>query len=68
MQAASTPAQHPAANPAIAMRNGARHREHDADNQSGLEHLAKNNDQGSQHGGRLYCTVSAPRAFSLKSS
>ena len=60
--------QHPAADPAIAVRDRAGDREHDADDQSGFEHLAEDDDEGGEHGISTYCTVRAPRALSLKSS
>jgi len=60
--------QDPAANPAIATRDGACDRKHDADDQAGFEYLAEDDDERSQHNQPVYCTVKAPRAFSLKSS
>ncbi len=55
--------QHPAADPAIAMRHRAGHREHDADDQSGFEYFAEHDDEGGQHGYRLLHGQSAARLF-----
>jgi hypothetical protein len=43
------PRQHAAADPWIAMRHRARNREHDADDQAGLEDFAENDDQCGNH-------------------
>ena len=61
---------HAAADPPVAAGHGARHREHDADNQAGLEDFAENDDQRGKHEDLpRYFTTSAPRAtFSLYSS
>jgi hypothetical protein len=42
-------AEHTAADPRTAMTDPARDREHDADDQAGLEHFTKDNDQRGEH-------------------
>ena len=67
-QAASTPREHAAEYPPVAVGHRARNRKYDADDQAGLEHFTENDDQGGDHES-LYFTTSAPRAtFSLYSS
>ena len=60
--------QHATADPTIAVRDRAGHREHDADDQSGFEHLAEDDDECGEHGASAYFTTTVPRAFSLYSS
>ena len=66
-QAPSTPASDAAADPPAAAGDGARHRQHDADDQAGLEHFAKDDDQCGEHGDS-YSHDQRAGAFSLKSS
>jgi len=51
------PRQHAAADPLIAMRHRARDREHDADDQAGLEDFAENDDQCGNHGAFLLVVI-----------
>src|SRR5262249_11629039 len=54
-------------NPPFPMSNRPRRRHHDADDETGFEDFAKDDDQGTDHG-LLYCTIKVPVVALWKSS
>ena len=61
MQAPSDAARDPVSDPETAPRNALRRGEHDADDQSGLDDFAEDDEERGEH---VYCAITTPCAVS----